>query len=129
MEQLYKDIYAVLGSKSDFIFKKIVGDEQNIMKLTKILALKAYRESNNDLYGMLEEYPILQYRLELYANHIFCSSKTVFDELARHKQKLKWQIMRIYRNRNMIVHSGEHMPYLNIILGIFIIILTQCLMY
>ena len=25
--------------------------------------------------------------------------------------------MRIYRNRNMIVHNGEHMPYLEIVLG------------
>lgn len=66
---------------------------------------------------MLEEYPILQYRLELFSEHIFCDSKTVFEELIRHKQKIKWQIMRIYRNRNMIVHNGEHMPYLNIILG------------
>lgn len=117
IEQLYKDICAVLGKKSNYIFNGISGDEQNIMKLTKILAISAYQEQYKKLWGMLEEYPILQYRLELFANHIFVNSKTVFDELVRHKQKLKWQIMRIYRNRNMIVHNGEHMPYLNIILG------------
>lgn len=117
IEQLYKDICVVLGEKSDFIFNEISGEEQNIMKLTKMLAIGNYQENYNRLFEMLEEYPILQYRIDLFANHIFCNSKTVFDELLRHRQKLKWQIMRIYRNRNMIVHNGEHMPYLNIILG------------
>lgn len=117
IEQLYKDIYAVLSKKSNSIFNGIAGNEQNIMKLTKILAISDYQEYYKKLFDMLEEYPILQYRLELFANHIFCNSKTIFEELIRHKQKLKWQIMRIYRNRNMIVHNGEHMPYLNIILG------------
>ncbi|MCH5258858.1 MAG: hypothetical protein J1F18_03840 [Lachnospiraceae bacterium] len=116
IEQLYKDILAILGTKSNAIFDEIGGDEQNIMKLTKVLAINDYQEYYNKLFGMLEDYPILQYRLELFANHIFCNSKTVFDELVRHKHKLKWQIMRIYRNRNMIVHNGEYMPYLNVIL-------------
>lgn len=55
--------------------------------------------------------------MEKFSKKIFVDSKSVYEELKRHKQKLKWQIMRIYRNRNMIVHNGEHMPYLNIILG------------
>lgn len=117
IEQLYKDICAVSEKKSNIIFGEIDNDEQNIMKLTKILAISEYQEYYKKLYNMLEEYPILQYRLELFAKHIFCNSKTIYEELIRHKQKLKWQIMRIYRNRNMIVHNGEHMPYLNIILG------------
>ena len=87
------------------------------MKLAFILGLKAQEENYNELKDMLEEYPILQYRMELFSKHIFCNSKTVFEELMRHKEKLKWQIMRIYRNRNMIVHNGEHMPYLEIVLG------------
>lgn len=117
MEQLYRDICAVLGKQSDSLFDEIAGDEQNVMKLAKILAVNDYQVVYNKLFCMLEEYPILQYRLELFSEHIFCDSKTVFEELIRHKQKIKWQIMRIYRNRNMIVHNGEHMPYLNIILG------------
>lgn len=117
IEQLCKDICAVLGEKSNYIFNEISGDEQNIMKLTKMLALSDYHDHYERLLEMLEEYPILQYRLELFAKHIFCNSETVFDELIRHKKKIKWQIMRIYRNRNMIVHNGKHMPYLDVILG------------
>jgi len=117
MEQLSKDILTVLGKRGQVLFDKIEEDEQNPMKLALILGVKAQEENYNELKDMLEEYPILQYRMELFSKHIFCNSKTVFEELMRHKEKLKWQIMRIYRNRNMIVHNGEHMPYLEIVLG------------
>lgn len=117
MEQLCKDILTVLGKQGQEFFDKIEENEQNPMKLAFILGLKAQEENYNELKDMLEEYPILQYRMELFSKHIFCNSKTVFEELMRHKEKLKWQIMRIYRNRNMIVHNGEHMPYLEIVLG------------
>lgn len=117
MEQLCKDILTVLGKQGQEFFDKIEENEQNPMKLGMVLGVKAQEENYNELRNMLEEYPILQYRMELFSKHIFCNSKTVFEELMRHKEKIKWQIMRIYRNRNMIVHNGEHMPYLEIVLG------------
>lgn len=117
MEQLCKDILTVLGKQGQEFFDKIEENEQNPMKLGLVLGVKAQEENYNELRNMLEEYPILQYRMELFSKHIFCNSKTVFEELMRHKEKIKWQIMRIYRNRNMIVHNGEHMPYLEIVLG------------
>lgn len=117
VEQLYKDIKAVLEKQLDYICNNISNTDSNIMKLAQIIAIKDYREYYNQLFGMLEEYPLLQYRLELFSKYIFKDSESVFNELLRHKKKLRWQIMRIYRNRNMIVHNGEHMPYLNIILG------------
>lgn len=117
MEQLCKDILVVLGKRGQEFIDKIEENEQDPVKLALVLGVKAQEESYNELKNMLEEYPILQYRMELFSKHIFCNSKTVFEELMRHKEKLKWQIMRIYRNRNMIVHNGEHMPYLEIVLG------------
>ncbi|MCM1495146.1 MAG: hypothetical protein NC089_05040 [Bacteroides sp.] len=101
----------------DKFISNISGDEQVIWKLTKVLSVSDYRKDYDVLYELLEEYPLLQYRMENFSKKIFADSKSVYDELIRHKQKIRWQIMRIYRNRNMIVHSGKHMPYLDIILG------------
>lgn len=117
MEQLCKDILAVLGKQGQDFFDEIEGQEKESMKLALVLGVKQEETNYTKLKNMLEEYPVLQYRMELFSQYIFCNSKTVFEELVRHKEKLKWQIMRIYRNRNMIVHNGEHMPYLDIILG------------
>ena len=117
MVQLHKDILAVLGEVGDKFISNVSGDEQIIWKLAKVLSVSAYQKDYDILYELLEEYPLLQYRMENFSKKIFADSKSVYEELIRHKQKIRWQIMRIYRNRNMIVHNGEHMPYLDIILG------------
>lgn len=115
--QLHKDITAVLGESCDNILTHISGEEQLVWKLAKILSVKDYQADYDKLFQLLNEYPLLQYRMEYFSKKIFVDSKSVYNELVRHKTKLRWQIMRIYRNRNMIVHNGEHMPYLNVILG------------
>ncbi len=117
MAQLYKDISAVLDELGEEIIRNVTGDEQVVWKFAKLLSVSDYQEEYVTLYKLLGEYPLLQYRMEHFSKIIFADSKSVYEELNRHKQKVKWQIMRIYRNRNMIVHNGEHMPYLNIILG------------
>lgn len=117
MAQLHKDIVAVLGESGDKIINKVAGDEQVVWKTAKLLSVKDYQTEYSELYVSLDEYPLLQYRMEYFSRKIFVDSKSVYEELIRHKQKVRWQIMRIYRNRNMIVHNGEYMPYLNIILG------------
>lgn len=117
MAQLYKDISTIIGESFNTVLDKISDDEQPIWTLAKILAVREYQDSYSNLYNLLNEYPLLQYRIEHFSKKLFKDSKSVYEELSRHKLKLKWQLMRIYRNRNMIVHNGEHMPYLNVILG------------
>ena len=70
----------------------------------------------NEIINSLDNYPLLIYRLELFSQQVFINSKTIYEYLQRHKKRIRWHIMRIYRNRNMIVHSGSYMPYLSIII-------------
>lgn len=115
--QLHKDIMAVCGKNGEDTLSSIAGEEQPVWKLAKILSVKDFQKDYDKLYHLCEEYPLLQYRMEYFSKKVFVNSESVYKELVRHKSKLRWHIMRIYRNRNMIVHSGEYMPYLNVILG------------
>lgn len=115
--QLHKDIMAVCGKNGEDTLSSIAGEEQSVWKLAKILSVKDFQKDYDKLYHLCEEYPLLQYRMEYFSKKVFVNSESVYKELVRHKSKLRWHIMRIYRNRNMIVHSGEYMPYLNVILG------------
>lgn len=116
ISQLYADIMAVLDGDNSFL-SDVSGDEQPACKLAKIMCIDSFTSSYSKLLTMLDEYPLLQYRLKRFSTIVFKDSKSIFDELTRHRAKIRWQIMRIYRNRNMIVHNGNHMPYLYIILG------------
>lgn len=115
--QLHKDIMAVCGKNGEDALSSIAGEEQPVWKLAKILSVKDCQEDYEKLYHLCDEYPLLQYRMEYFSKKVFVNSESVYKELVRHKAKLRWHIMRIYRNRNMIVHNGEYMPYLNVILG------------
>lgn len=43
----------------------------------------------------------------------FKDPKSVIETLKNHREKLSWQINRIYFNRNLITHSAESLPYLS----------------
>ena len=60
------------------------------------------------------DYPLLQYRIEYYGKmYSDCNKLKLF--LTSHRKRVSWHIMRIYRNRNMIVHDGSYFPYIGII--------------
>lgn len=117
IEQLYKDLAAVLNAEDLNIIGNIGQEERMVVKLAKLLSVKTYETQRQELLDKLNDYPILQYRINTFSRKIFVNSQSVYNELKRHKDKIKWQIMRIYRNRNMIVHDGRSMPYLEVILG------------
>ena len=83
-------------------------------KLIALLVLPAFSANKKNILAGLNSYPLLQFRVEQYSN-IFSDRKRIKLFLASHRERLNWQIMRIYRNRNMIVHDGSHFPYIEII--------------
>ena len=55
------------------------------------------------------------YKVEFFSD-IFSSPANMKAYLFRHSNRLRWQIMRIYRNRCMIVHNGSHCDYIDSII-------------
>lgn len=87
-----------------------------VERLILLLSLSEYSDALSLIVNSLNRYPLLVYRIRFFSTEVFRNSKTVFDYLQRHKKRIRWHIMRIYRNRNMIVHNGSYMPYLKIII-------------
>lgn len=83
-------------------------------KIVALLVLPEYENNKADLIHSLENYPLLQYRINNYSEQ-FSNRKELEKFLRGHRKRLEWQIMRIYRNRNMIVHDGTHFPYVDLV--------------
>lgn len=112
MEQLLIDIKQCLNIDQLSIFDCFEEmDIDEIEKLTLLLALEKYAEEREQLRSRLNEFPLLLYRIDKFTNNVFRDSKSIYDYLYQHTKKIHWHIMRIYRNRNMIVHNGSYMPY------------------
>jgi len=81
-------------------------------RTANLLAVKGNSGLRDELYGHLKDYHLLRYR-------VFRLSETLSDPtklkelLDTHEKKVTWQIRRIYRTRNLIVHSGTVPPYVS----------------
>ena len=118
LEQLLSDMKACAKSDVVAILLRILPEQSEldfIERLVIILSVDKYEKELSELIEAVSEYPLIKYRIELFSNHIFKDSQSICTYLKRHEQRVRWHIMRIYRNRNMIVHSGSYMPYRNMI--------------
>lgn len=93
---------------------KVSEGEGKEEKIAAILVMNKYQAEKASLINALYNYPLLQYRIEQYSK-IFSNRLELKKILTAHRKRLFWHIMRIYRNRNMIVHDGSHFPYIDII--------------
>ncbi|MBB6482282.1 hypothetical protein [Spirochaeta isovalerica] len=84
---------------------------KGINTLKDLAELILIRESSDieELYSLLDSNILLIDRIK-YFQGIFKKPTRVKSRLVSHERRLKWQIQRIYRARNLIIHSGKT-PY------------------
>lgn len=54
----------------------------------------------------IAENPLLLFRVDNLKKGLFHSPRYLRDRLERHKQNIDWQLRRVYRIRNRIMHQG-----------------------
>lgn len=113
LEQLVLD-FEFHGVDKTIFLNESVRWTNELEKISALLVLPEYEVLRKELF-YIDGSPLLSYRLEQYAE-IFSSRNNIKEYLTAHRKRLEWQIMRIYRNRNMIVHDGSHLPYVDLIL-------------
>ncbi len=111
---LVKDLLTWSATDTRKALKKIEG-RKFIDRLAKGLILAEHAPSLAALESQLHMYPLLHDRFE-YIRHLLTSPTNIVVSLDAHKTRLEWQIRRIYRTRNIIVHSGKTPPYTEILI-------------
>lgn len=114
-EQLASDIKTY--SEEDYC--TIIGNANNnseiVQKTCEFVLLKENQDQRDRFLAKCDCYPLLKERINYYADKLK-SPKDICLFVEKHADRVKWQIMRIYRNRNLIIHNGESMPYLNLLI-------------
>lgn len=91
------------------VFKYIDGDGFK-NKIVNILVKEEYSDNFNDLLNKARDFYLLRDRL-MYFKDILSSKKKINSIISAHTRRLEWQIRRIYRTRNLIVHTGNTPNY------------------
>ncbi|WAK02366.1 hypothetical protein [Methylobacter sp. YRD-M1] len=80
-------------------------------KVLEIIVLEEHQALREELYRELGNFHLLRFRVfEL--NELFKKPNNLVARIELHEKKVAWQIRRIYRTRNLIVHSGRSPAYI-----------------
>lgn len=91
------------------ILRNIKGNNFRI-KLVNLLSNDDYKSEFDMLLSKTKDFYLLEDRLKHF-HSIFSSKRKIMETLNAHSKRLEWQIRRIYRTRNLIVHTGESPTY------------------
>jgi hypothetical protein len=81
-------------------------------KALHLLCVKSNDEILKELYEALGDFHLLRFRGFQLAT-ILQSRDNIKEAIEVHRKKVLWQVRRIYRTRNLIVHSGRTPKYIH----------------
>lgn len=108
IERASSDLIRWNRQKTGSILRKISGSKglSLYQKVLRLIALDENDGLRSELYQELGNFHLLRFRIfEL--NELFKKPDNLVKRLELHEKKVAWQIRRIYRTRNLIVHLGE----------------------
>ena len=76
------------------------------------LAFQSMQQARDELYSKTETFPLLRYRVCTLYEQLH-NSKDIKSIISAHVQRINWQLCRIYRARNYIIHDAERKEYVN----------------
>ena len=116
---LFNQLAADIKNYDEEFFTSLVGIEtsamETIRKVCEFVLLDAYGQQREDFLARCSDFPLLKERVEYYHSAL-SNTADVFKFVDKHGERVKWQVMRIYRNRNLIIHNGKSMPYLHLLI-------------
>lgn len=83
-----------------------------VERVANLLSTNDNKELRDELYAALKDFHLLRYRA-FFLHETLSDPNKIKSILDVHEKKLIWQLRRIYRTRNLIVHSGRYPEYLN----------------
>ena len=102
----------------DFVYPRYRRAEKEVDVVKRVCEFVLLDERNQDrecFMNICNDFPLLKERVTYY-NDALNSPIKVYKFVEKHAERVRWQIMRIYRNRNLIIHNGQKMDYLPLLI-------------
>ena len=78
----------------------------NPFDLLTILLDKKHGELITEFFSLFSDHPLLIYRMNSLWENLLNAPEMLEKQLEKHKQNIEWQLRRIYRARNYVMHKG-----------------------
>ncbi len=112
----YQLLEDVRGYDEVWFDENIQGEkDEQVRAIAEFTLLEKNKKERQEFYDRCNDFPLLKERIQYY-NKMLNNTKSLHAYVEKHANRVQWQIMRIYRNRNLIIHSAEKMPYLTLLI-------------
>lgn len=116
---LFDQLSSDIKNYSIDLYGRIVNDSVErktiVHKVCEFVLLAENEEARRKELDLIDDFPLLKERI-MYYREKMASPNSVHQFVEKHAERVKWQVMRIYRNRNLIIHNGDSMPYLRLLI-------------
>lgn len=116
---LFEQLASDIKNYNEELFADIVGNDTEIktvvQKVCEFTLLDEYKEKREAFLTSCSDFPLLKERIGYYSS-LLSDTSAVHRFVEKHGERVRWQVMRIYRNRNLIIHNGQTMPYLSLLI-------------
>lgn len=93
---------------------RTINNEDNAKSFAILTISQEHARSIEQYKLELSQFPLLKERFE-YVQNLIATPSSIYQALKNHAERINWQIKRIYRTRNLIVHTGKTPPKTNIL--------------
>jgi hypothetical protein len=111
MQAVYEQLLLAFGGNFRHLLRSS-GEAESRMRLPAVLFLPEHKDLQEQLFKMCAGSPLALHRLwKLHKD--YASPEDVKKTAQAHENRVEWQIHRIYRARNQLVHAGYVPSYLD----------------
>lgn len=116
---LFEQLASDIKNFNEIFYVELTGEDSitscGVRKICEFILLDELEEKRRDFVQETRDFPLLAERIQYYTSTL-SDTEAVFKFVEKHSERVRWQVMRIYRNRNLIIHNGKSMPYLHLLI-------------
>lgn len=116
---LFEQLASDIKNFNEIFYAELTGEDSitscGVRKICEFILLDEFEEKRRDFVQETRDFPLLAERIQYYTSTL-SDTEAVFKFVEKHSERVRWQVMRIYRNRNLIIHNGKSMPYLHLLI-------------
>lgn len=115
-ESLLALLQYLINVDEDAVYRRVAEvpfeTDDDVKKFAHLMVSEDLIELENNLFGDFAKSPLAQFRMHQFLDR-FAKKKDYLKSLSAHEDRVGWQIERIYRARNSLVHAGQVPRYLS----------------
>lgn len=115
VSELRDDTKRCIPSTFNEVLSNRAATENEMGFFVRLLSTEKNSDLRKQLYSACSANPLLRYRISYFHDNVLHSAADALKILKEHEQRISWQLQRLYRARNSIVHEGSGNDYIDLL--------------